>query len=389
MISPILDSPGVATQQLRPNGEATAISIVVPTFNERANIRPLVEGLQRVIDWAKWEVLFVDDNSPDGTAAEVREVARINPAVRLISRHNRRGLSSAVVEGILAASCDIIVVMDGDLQHDESIIRNFFDKLTQTEAEMVTASRFLLEHGADGLSSESRVKVSENGIRLANRVFGLELTDPLTGFFAIKRECFERALPNLSAMGFKIVLDLMVSAQPRPRVVEVPFVFRKRVHGESKLDARVLYDFLLFFVDKTICRRLPISARLLSFCAVGALGVVVHMLCLTLVTTLLGFEFIVGQTVGTVVAIVMNYTLNNVITYADKRRRGLSYLIGLAKFSAVCGIGVIANIGVASYLHDHHGEFTIYLHAMAGILVGVAWNYLISSLFVWNTSDRI
>lgn len=365
----------------------TQLSIVIPTFNERANIRPLVAGLHKAVDWAKWEVLFVDDNSPDGTAAEVREVARTDPAVRLISRHNRRGLTSAVVEGILAASCDLVVVMDGDLQHDEAIIRDLYDKLTQTDAEMAIASRFLRADGADGLSSESRVKVSENGIRLANRVFGLELTDPLTGFFAIERACFERALPNLSEMGFKIVLDLIVSARPRPRVAEVPFVFRKRVHGESKLGARVLYDFFLFFVDKTICRSLPISARFLSFCLVGALGVAVHMMCLALVTSLLGFGFVYGQTVGTVVAMVFNFSLNNVITYPDKRRFGLRYFLGLLKFTLICGLGMFANIGVASYLHQQHGQFTIYLHALAGILIGVTWNYLITSLYVWNTNS--
>ncbi|MEM9196240.1 MAG: polyprenol monophosphomannose synthase, partial [Pseudomonadota bacterium] len=274
-----------------------ALSVVVPTFKERDNIAEIVARLDRVLAGIGWEVIFVDDASPDGTADAVRVIARHDTRVRLILRHNRRGLSSAVVEGALAASGEVVAVMDGDLQHDESVLPELYAAVAVPPAgtdasgnapgnapgdapgdapEIASASRFLREDGADGLSSARRLQISNTGIRIANAAFGLRMTDPLTGFFAMRRAVLLRALPRLSGLGFKILLDLVTAAEPRPRITELPFRFRERLHGESKLDNRVMYDFFLFFIEKKIGRFLPLPARFISFSMINAVGIAVH-----------------------------------------------------------------------------------------------------------------
>ena len=360
------------------------LSVVVPTFNERANVARLVEKLDESLSALSWEAIFVDDGSPDGTGDEVRRLARSDRRVRLVMRHNRRGLSSAVVEGALASSAEIVAVMDGDLQHDERVLTQLYEKVASGETDIASASRFLQEASADGLSSENRVKMSEGGISIANRVFGLDLTDPLTGFFAMRREAVVDNADNLSEIGFKILLDLIVSSRPRLRVQEVPFTFRKREHGESKLDEKVLYDFFLFFLEKTIGRFIPVSPRFFSFAIVGGLGVIVHMATLSLVYLFFGFSFVIAQTAATSVALFFNYFLNNQLTYFDKRLKGVSYWIGFLRFVIVCSVGMVGNIGVASYMHERLEPGLFYISALGGIAVGVVWNFVVSRIFVWK-----
>lgn len=366
----------------------TRLSVVVPTYNERDNVAEVVARLDRSLANLGWEVIFVDDASPDGTAEAVREIARADHRVRLISRHNRRGLSSAVVEGALAASADVIAVMDGDLQHDEAVLPELYRIVASGEADIASASRFLAEDGAKGLSSETRLKISNSGIALANFFFRLDLTDPLTGFFAMRRATLESALPRLSELGFKILLDVITAAKPRPKVVEAPFQFRSRIHGESKLDQKVLYDFFLFFLEKTIGRFAHIPARFLSFAIVNGLGIFVHMAVLLTAVSGLGASFLAGQTAATMVAMVSNYSLNNLITYYDKRLRGWRFWTGLLSFSVLCSVGVFGNIGVASIIHREFADMVYVLPALAGALVTVVWNYAATSMFVWGRSGR-
>ncbi|MDP1556929.1 MAG: glycosyltransferase, partial [Hyphomonas sp.] len=291
----------------------SGLSVVVPTFNERENVPELVRRLDKVLVGQDWEVIFVDDNSLDGTADVIRELSRRDKRVRLIARHNRRGLSSAVIEGALAASSDIVAVMDGDLQHDESVLPRMLQIITSGEAELVSASRFLTEDGAAGLSSDTRVKISNTGNSLSNLLFKLNMTDPLTGFFMMRRNVVLRALPELSEIGFKVLIDLIVSAKPRPKVKEVAFQFRSRLHGESKLDNRVMYDFFLFFIEKKVSRYIPVPARFISFALVNSIGILVHMAILMPAVSLAGMAFNSAQLMATVFAMLFNYTANNAL----------------------------------------------------------------------------
>lgn len=366
----------------------TALTVVIPTFNESKNIHEMHRRLEKVLGGLFWEVIFVDDASPDGTGEVVRALARTDRRVRLIERHDRRGLSSAVVEGALAASAEVVAVMDGDLQHDESVLIGLYEEVASGRAEIASASRFLQQDGADGLSSARRLKMSNTGIRLANRAFGLNLTDPLTGFFAVRRATVLEALPHLSGQGFKILLDLITATPVRPRVVELPFRFRPRLHGESKLDRRVMYDFFLFFIEKKLRPVLPLPARFISFALVNGVGILVHLATLVVVVGLLGLGFTLGQLVGTLLGMVFNFTVNNAVTYSDQTLKGRRFFIGFGLFCVLCSVGVVANIGMANILHERYTEASYILPALAGALIAVVWNYAATQAFVWGRRSR-
>jgi dolichol-phosphate mannosyltransferase len=367
--------------------QRTKLTVVIPTFNERDNVREIVARLDRSLADTAWEAIFVDDCSGDGTADVVRDIASTDPRIRLVLRHNRRGLSSAVVEGALAASSDIIAVMDGDLQHDESVLPELYAAVARGDADIALASRFLEPGGADGLSSETRHKISNTGIRLANALFGLSLTDPLTGFFAIRRDVVLDALPELSEIGFKILLDLIAAAKPRPRIVEIPFKFRERLHGESKLDNRVMYDFFLFFAEKKIAPIIPLPARFLSFALINWFGVLIHLGVLSLVLTAFGSGFPNAALAATFVAMAFNYWANNALTYRDRRLKGGRFYLGFLVFAGLSSVGVIANVGVASMLASQYDSLYYLIPAVLGALLTVVWNYVVTSAFVWG-QDR-
>ena len=382
-----VQAAGARGQEAGPS-DAIELSVVVPTFNERDNVAEIVVRLDRALRGRSWEVVFVDDDSPDGTAAAVRALARRDPRVRLISRHNRRGLSSAVVEGALAAAADVIAVMDGDGQHDETVLPVLHEAVAGGGADVAAASRFLLADGAAGLSSERRLRISNAGIRMANVAFGLDLTDPLTGFFALRRDVLERALPRLSESGFKILLDVITAAGPGLRVVEVPFRFRAREHGESKLGSRVLYDFALFILEKRIGRYVALPARFLSFAIVNGMGIVLHLAVLAAAMRVLSMGFVAAQLVATMLAMFFNYTVNNTVTYSDRRLRGRDYYVGFVIFSALCSVGIVGNVGVAAMLHQRFQGLDLVAPALAGAVITMVWNYAATRAFVWRGSRR-
>lgn len=215
---------------------------------------------------------------------------------------------------------------------------------------------------------------------LANLIVRSNLTDPMSGFFVIRREAFSRAVRSMSGEGYKILLDLFASSPTVPSFAEVPYTFRERVAGESKLDSAVVWEYLLLIIDKTIGHVLP--ARFLMFSLVGFSGLFVHFLVLWALHRLAGLDFAGSQTAATIVAMTSNYTLNNILTYRDRRRRGLRFVTGLLSFYLVCGVGVFANVGVASFVFQQ--RYTWWLAGAAGAIVGTVWNYAASSIFTWG-----
>jgi dolichol-phosphate mannosyltransferase len=358
------------------------LTIIVPTYNERDNIELIVERVDRVLTAISWEIVFVDDSSRDGTGDKVRSIARQDRRVRLIERHNRRGLSSAVVEGALAASAEIIAVMDGDLQHDEGLLPRLYEVVASGEAAIASASRFLGHDGHAGLENGARAKMSDTGIALANRLFGLNMTDPLTGFFAMRRETFVTALPDLSERGFKILLDVIISMHPRPTVKELGFQFRQRERGASKLDRRVLYDFLLLFIEKTCDRFVHIPGRFLSFSIINGLGMMLHVAVFVAASNFT--DFLGAQLIATIASVFFNFSLNNWLTYSDQTLKGARFWLGLLVFTAVCSIGIAANVGIASLLHRDFERLLHIVPAVAGALITLVWNYATTKLFVWG-----
>ena len=355
------------------------LSVVAPTFNEKDNVVELAQRLERVLDGKSWEVVFVDDDSPDGTADAVRELAQSRSNVRCLHRIGRRGLSRAVVEGILATSAPYIAVIDADLQHDETLLPKMLARLRQGDIDIVVGSRYCAG-GSLGELHSSRVAMSRFATRLARLVVSADLTDPMSGFFMIRRDAFLRAVRNLSGEGYKILLDLFASSPTPLRFAELPFRFQERLAGESKLDSAVMWEYVLLIVDKRFGHILP--ARFIMFSLVGLSGVGVHIGSLWAAHKLGGVDFGVSQTIATFIAMTTNYWLNNILTYRDRRRRGLKLVTGLLSFYVVCSVGVIANVGVANFVF--HQDYRWWLAGIAGAIVGTVWNYAASAIFTWG-----
>jgi dolichol-phosphate mannosyltransferase len=361
-------------------GAAIELSVVVPSYNERPNVAPLIARLDAALDGIAWEVIYVDDNSPDGTADEVRRIAAANARVRCIRRIGRRGLASAVIEGALSSSAHFVAVMDGDLQHDETVLPVMLAALRDGSCELAVGSRHLAGGDTAGLGTPWRHALSDGGIRLAQAVLPVKLTDPMSGFFMMPRPLFERLVPHLTGQGFKILLDLVLSAPAPLRVREIPSEFHERVAGESKLDVLVLTQFGALLLDKVCGGMLPL--RFLSFALVGALGVLVHLAVLTLAGEIGAMRFDTAQGAATATAMIFNFVLNNQITYRDQRLRGPRLWRGLVLFMAVCSIGAVANIGIARTLYAGDRSWTS--AGAIGAIIGVVWNYAVSATLVWR-----
>ena len=357
------------------------IAVVIPTFNERANVPLLVARLDQALAGRGWEAIFVDDDSPDGTAEAAREIGRVDPRVRVIHRIGRRGLSSACIEGMCATAAPVVAVIDGDLQHDERLLPQMLDRLQQdVELDLVVGSRFV-DGGGTGDWDRDRVAKSAFATRLSRRVLKGDLSDPMSGFFAIRTQQARRLAPELSAIGFKILLDLMTAAPEPLRFAELPYTFRCRSEGESKLDHVVAMEYLIALYDRMFGRFVPV--RFAMFSGIGVLGVGVHMSVLA-AAMLAGAHFLFAQILGALAAMTFNFFLNNALTYRDRRLRGARALIdGWVSFCVVCSVGVVANVGVAAFVHDVHNEGAA-ASALLGILVGAVWNYALSSKFVWG-----
>jgi dolichol-phosphate mannosyltransferase len=359
---------------------APELTVVVPCYNERPNVAPLVDKLDAALFGIAWEVVFVDDNSPDGTTAEVRRIAQTDPRVRCMRRVGRRGLASAVIEGALSSSARFIAVIDGDLQHDETKLQDMIAALRTGQYDLAVGSRHVEGGDASGLAGHWRRTLSDTGIRLAQFFLPVRLSDPMSGFFMLPRPLFEQLAGSLTAQGFKILLDLALSSPAPLRVIEIPFHFHERIAGESKLDALVLTQFAGLLLDKVVGRVLPL--RFIAFALVGALGVVVHLAVLTVALKPAGLSFEAAQAIATVVAMVFNFQLNNDITYRDVRLRGPRLWRGLLLFMLVCGFGAVANVGIAQLLYESNTTWSI--AGAVGAMIGVVWNYAVSATLVWR-----
>lgn len=371
--TPALAHRAPSAESVRP----VELTIVVPSFNERENIDLLVERLHVVLDGIAWEVLYVDDDSPDGTSASVRDLAQRDSRVRCLQRIGRRGLSTAVIEGILASSAPYIAVIDADLQHDEAVLPKMLAAAKTQELDIVVGSRYV-EGGGIGDWTKGRAFISGFATRLARLVVTADLTDPMSGFFLITRPAFERAVRRLSGQGFKILLDLFASTPTPYRFAEVPYQFRTRIRGESKLDGLVVWEYLMLLVDKSVGRWVP--ARFVLFGVVGTFGLVLHLT--TLRVMLMAFAFPAAQAIATGVAMLSNFTINNALTYRDRRLRGLKFFGGLLTFCAICGVGAIANVRLASLAFEQH--YVWWLSGLAGAAASVVWNYTVTSIFTWR-----
>jgi dolichol-phosphate mannosyltransferase len=363
---------------------ATAeLSVIVPTFNELDNVREVVNRLDRSLQGTAWEVIFVDDDSPDGTATRVREIALRDPRVRCIQRIGRRGLSSACVEGMLSSSSPYLAVLDGDCQHDEALLPCMLELLRDGEADMVVGSRYMNGGGIGGWD-DSRARMSRFATRLSKAVIKHELSDPMSGFFALRREALETAVRGLSSIGFKILLDLVASSPTTVRLKEIPYEFRNRHSGESKMDSHAMWDYMMLLADKAFGGVVPV--RFVAFALVGAVGVLVHFATLIALFRGMSLSFTISQAGAAAVAMVSNFILNNALTFRDMRLTGWRWVKGLILFALTCSLGTLANVGVASYLFNRRALWE--LSALAGVVVAAVWNYAMTATYTWKKPSR-
>lgn len=357
-----------------------ALAVIVPVLNEVANIGPMLEKLDAALVGVEHEVIFVDDGSTDGTQLEVEAFARIDKRVRLIRRFGRRGLSSAVVEGMCSSVARVLAVIDGDLQHDETLLPQMVRAIEAAGNDLAVGTRYDGE-GSVGNWDKRRVSISRLATRLASPVMKTPLSDPMSGFFAIRRELLHDTVPKLSSVGYKILLDIVASAPQRLKVCELPYQFRTRIAGESKLDSAVALEYFELLLEKLIGRWIP--PKLILFSMVGGLGAVIHLSILGVLLNLVGAAFIVAQAGAVLISMLFNFTLNNVFTYRDRRLKGAAWFVGFLSFALLCSIGGIANVGVGAMIYKQQGGIW-WLAGLAGIAVGSVWNFVATNWLTWR-----
>ncbi len=357
------------------------LTVVIPSFNERANVRPLVGLLTQALDGIAWEAVFVDDDSPDGTADEVRAVALEDPRVRVLHRVGRRGLAGACIEGILSAISPLVAVMDADLQHDETKLAEMVQAFrADPDLDLVIGSRHVDGGSIGNGFSAVRAWGSDKATTLTKRMLRIEASDPMSGFFMVKRTSFNQVVQSLQTQGFKILADMLAASKGRWKVAEVGYTFRDRQHGESKLDAAITAEFLALLVARLTGGVLPI--RFILFMMVGASGVLVQLAAMRLALWTATDVFWIAQTFGVWVAMTTNFLLNNALTYHDRTLRGWDMAVGLLSFYAVCAVGAAANVGVAEVVYGAVGQAEF--ASFVGAVIGALWNFVASALVTWR-----
>ncbi len=361
---------------------APTLGIVIPSYNERDNIVPLVERLEHALAGVNFEIIVVDDDSPDGTAEVAKALGAEKPYVRCIHRIGRRGLSSACIEGMASSDATYVAVMDADLQHDESILPLMLVKAEGGD-QIVVGSRYVEGGSASDGLSPIREWGSRSATWVSQLMSGFRTSDPMSGFFLLRRDLFEEIAGNLSPEGFKILLDILFTAGRRHRdlrVSDVPYTFRQRLAGESKMNALIAAQLVGLWISRLTGGLLPVSFVL--FAAVGATGIVVHLSILWLAYSGMGMDFTLAQLVATLVAMTSNFFLNNVLTYADKQLRGRALWLGLISFYLVCSLGAVANISIASVIFGmSHAPL---VSGLAGAVISSVFNYAVTRVVTWR-----
>jgi dolichol-phosphate mannosyltransferase len=356
-----------------------SLSIVIPTFNESETITQLIAEIQNSLFAIDYEIIVVDDDSPDQTAEIIRQfiLSKEINNVYCIHRVWNKGLSSAVIEGVSLASKDLICVMDGDGQHDPMDVLKMLEEFNLDEIDLMIGSRFFEINRSAGLS-ETRNKLSNIGIQCCNFFLKSKLSDPLSGFFLIKRELILGSRSALYKDGFKILLDLMMT-QPDLMISERQINFRQRAGGASKLNLSTVFSLIGQIVENVTNG--IISASFLVFSMVGSFGVLLHLLLLSSLLAL-EFTFTSANIISTLVAMTSNYLLNNFLTFHNIHNTYQKKFLGLFKYSLANSLSIFANIGIATQLFGNN--FSVLSSALAGIFAGLILNYFLSRNIVFK-----
>ncbi len=361
------------------------ISIVIPTFNEVKNIIPLLKKLLSLFNNYEYEIIIVDDDSPDGTSEEVEKYIQDKNTIKLITRIGRSGLSSAIKEGLIFAKGKYVLVLDGDGQHHPSFLLKMVDEIKQNKSDIVIGSRFLPSSKLEGLSNKRSL-----GSKIANKFASIslhknysKLTDYLSGCFCLNRESTKNLIRKIEINGFKFLYELLSVSKGKLIVKELPLIFKERRFGNSKLDLSIIWDFIISIIHNFTLRIIP--RRAVSFGLVGLSGVFVQLGMTSLLTNVILMGFYDALPIAVVFAATSNFLINNQVTFRSNRLKNFALLIGLFKFLIVSSLPVIANIGITTAFYNYISADTL-IAQIAGIGIVYAWNYLASSSFVWNKS---
>ena len=358
------------------------LSIVIPTYNERDNIIVILEELKKVLKSISHEIIFVDDNSPDGTSAVVKDCMKKSSKIRLIHRIGRRGLAGAVIEGIFAANADIVAVMDCDLQHDENKLLDMINLFSKNSSlDIVIGSRFT-ETGE--ISEKAFSKIRELGSKattfIIKKVLNITSTDPLSGFFMVKKESFLKSSENLQTQGFKVLADFLATSGKNIQIKEIGYRFKNRIAGESKMSFLTTLELIGLVLSQILKGK--VSIRFILFCMVGLSGIFVQLLITGLVMLLIN-QFPTSQTFGIIAAMTSNYFLNNIITFQERKLKSLDLIRGLFSFYLICSLGAFTNIAIATYIFSFSSNWLI--SSFIGACFGAVWNFTLSSIFTWKS----
>ena len=295
----------------------------------------------------------------------------------------RSGLSSAIKEGCLCASGEVIAVMDADGQHDPLYIKKALEETKIKRVDILVGSRFIKGSKIRGLSKRRQRSSSfANSLaRLSLHGFYSYLTDYMSGFFVFKRDVCIKYIEKIDVNGFKFFYELLALSKGKLKVIEIPLVFKKRIYGNSKLDLPVVWDFLISLIHSFIRRIIP--RRAVSFALVGSTGVVVQLLTIYFLMVVTSFDFEKVLPVGVVIAASSNFTVNNFFTFRSNKLSGKRFYLGLMKFLLVSSLPIIANIGITTLFYSQLSINT-FISQIVGILVVFIWNYAASSKIVWN-----
>ncbi len=358
------------------------LSIVIPTYNEKDNIIIILENLKKVLKSISHEIIFVDDNSPDGTSAVVKDCMKKSSKIRLIHRIGRKGLAGAVIEGIFAANADIVAVMDCDLQHDETKLLDMINLFSRNNSlDIVIGSRFT-ETGE--ISEKAFSKIRELGSKattfIIKKVLNITSTDPLSGFFMVKKESFLKSSENLQTQGFKVLADFLATSGKNIEIKEIGYRFKNRIAGESKMSFLTTLELIGLVLSQILKGR--VSIRFILFCMVGLSGIFVQLLITGIVMLLIN-QFPTSQTFGIIAAMTSNYFLNNIITFQERKLKSLDLIRGLFSFYLICSLGAFTNIAIATYIFSFSSNWLI--SSFIGACFGAVWNFTLSSIFTWKS----
>ncbi len=354
------------------------VSIIIPTRNERENLPVLIGKLQQVMEGRHYEIVIVDDDSEDATWQVAEEFVQRYRNITVIRRINRKGLSSAITEGFLLGKGKYVAVLDADLQHDHRLIGAMLDEIG--DCDLVIGSRYMNQKSVPGWDSW-RSRLSRAGTIMAQKLLKQEISDPMSGFFMIRRKIMQEIAPQLFEHGYKILFDILIR-RPDLKVKELPYDFKARLYGTSKLTAAVIFDFADLLISRAIPSRF--NFQFIRYGAVGASGVVIHLFTLYVLYVVMGLLYPVSLVFAIETAMVSNYALNNQWTFKEHRFLGLQWWKGLVKFNLACMLGSALNLAIGWYLVEKTVPW--FYASVLGIWVGTSWNYLSNRFFTWGVN---